>query len=322
MAKELLNVQDLKTYFYTREGVVTAVDCVSFNVEQGEIFGLVGESGCGKSVSALSVMRLVPDPPGKIIGGRILFKGENLLTLPEHRMREIRGAEISMIFQDPTSSLNPIMKVGDQIKEAVVKHQGPDHAKDRVMEALKAVGIPNPQLRSEEYPFQFSGGMRQRIMIAMAISCNPSLLVADEPTTNLDVTIQAQILDLIRTISETRKTSVLLITHNLGLVAWLCRRVAVMYAGNIVERADTHTFFGNPLHPYTRALLACIPDVSCKSGELTVIKGRVPTLIDSPPGCRFYERCESRKQVCSREKPELVEVTPGHFVSCHLVRKH
>ncbi|GAG87424.1 unnamed protein product, partial [marine sediment metagenome] len=255
------SVRGLKTYFYTREGTVKAIDDISFDIKRGEIFGLVGESGCGKTVTSLSIIRLVPDPPGKIIDGDILFEGENLLIKNKHDMRDIRGGKISMIFQDPSSSLNPILTIGDQVMESIQKHQGLNkkQAEEKAIEILDSVGISNASLRLREYPFQFSGGMRQRIMISIAISCNPSLLIADEPTTNLDVTIQAQILSLIKKLSESKGISVLLIAHNLGIIAWLCDRVAVMYSGKIVECADTVTIFSDPKHPYTIALLECVP---------------------------------------------------------------
>lgn len=320
LAGELLSIHNLKTYFYTRQGIVKAIDGVSFDIRKGEIFGLVGESGCGKSVTALSIMRLVPDPPGKIVHGDILFEGKSLLNRDENEMRKVRGGKVSMIFQDPTASLNPVMKVGDQIVESLREHQELDRsrAKARAIEIMESVGIPNPSLRFLDYPFQFSGGMRQRIMIAIAISCSPSLLIADEATTNLDVTVQAQTLDLIKNISESIDISVLLITHNLGLVAWLCDRVAVMYSGKITESADTQTLFMNPRHPYTKALLECIPGLTDKERQLRVISGRVPNLIQVPPGCRFHPRCPFSMEICSKEEPQTIQVTPEHWVGCHL----
>lgn len=323
MREELLSVRGLKTFFYTRKGTVKAVDGLSYDIKRGEIFGLVGESGCGKSVSALSVMRLVPDPPGKIVGGDVLFEGESLLAKSNDEMTNIRGSKISMIFQDPTSSLNPIMRIGEQIMETIQKNQRlkKAKAKEKAIEILKSVGIPSPLLRFQEYPFQYSGGMRQRIMISIAIACNPSLLIADEPTTNLDVTIQAQILDLIKNISKSNNMSVLLITHNLGIIAWLCDKVAVMYAGEIVECADTETIFLDPRHPYTRALLECVPKFDQKQKQLMSIKGRVPNLISLPSGCKFHPRCSYAIKICSKEKPQTVEIYPGHSVSCHLLDK-
>lgn len=324
MKEELLNVRGLKTYFYTRKGTVKAVDGVSFNVKRGEIFGLVGESGCGKSVTALSIMRLVPDPPGKIVDGDVLFEGKNLLTKSEEEMRKIRGSGIAMIFQDPTSSLNPVMRIGDQIIESIQEHQvlNKSEAKEKVIGLMKSVGIPNPSLRYKEYPFEFSGGMRQRAMIAIAISCNTSLLIADEPTTNLDVTLQAQILDLIKNTSKFGDISILFITHNLGLIAWLCDRVAVMYSGKIVECADTETLFADPRHPYTKALLKCVPkSTGRKQKRLSIIRGRVPNLINVPSGCRFHPRCPYMIEKCSTEEPQTVEIAPGHSVRCHLPNK-
>jgi len=321
MTEELLNVRGLKTYFYTRQGVVKAVDGVTFSVRKGETFGLVGESGCGKSVTALSIMRLISDPPGKTVGGEVLLEGEDVLRKTTEETRKMRGRKMSMIFQDPTSSLNPIMKIGDQILETILEHQDLDKrdAKEKAIAIMQSVGIPNPSLRYEEYPFQFSGGMRQRAMIAIATSCNPSLLIADEPTTNLDVTVQAQTLELIKSISEKEGIAVLLITHNLGLVAWLCDRVAVMYSGRIVEQADTGAIFDKARHPYTRALLECIPRISERDDKrLRVIKGRVPNLISVPPGCSFHPRCPYSIDMCSDREPELVEVEKDHWVSCFL----
>jgi peptide/nickel transport system ATP-binding protein len=324
MKEELLNVRGLKTYFYTRKGTVKAVDGVSFNIKRGEIFGLVGESGCGKSVTALSIMRLVPDPPGKIVDGDVLFEGKNLLTKSEEEMRKIRGSGIAMIFQDPTSSLNPVMRIGDQIIESIQEHQvlNKSEAKEKVIRLMKSVGIPNPSLRYKEYPFEFSGGMRQRAMIAIAISCNASLLIADEPTTNLDVTLQAQILNLIKNTSKFSDISILFITHNLGLIAWLCDRVAVMYSGKIVECTDTETLFVDPRHPYTKALLKCVPkSTGRKQKRLSIIRGRVPNLINVPSGCRFHPRCPYMIEKCSTEEPQTVEIALGHSVRCHLPNK-
>lgn len=324
MGETLLSVRGLKTYFYTREGTVKAIDDVSFDIKRGEIFGLVGESGCGKTVTSLSIMRLVPDPPGQIVDGDVLFEGEDLLAKSKQDMRDIRGGKIAMIFQDPSSSLNPVLTIGDQVMESIQKHQGfnKKQAEEKTIEILDLVGISNASLRLKEYPFQFSGGMRQRIMISIAISCNPSLLIADEPTTNLDVTIQAQILSLIKKISESKGISVLLITHNLGIIAWLCDRVAVMYSGKIVECADTITIFSDPKHPYTIALLGCIPKLDQNEKELRVIKGRVPNLIELPSGCRFHPRCPEAMNICSKEEPQTVEITTGHSISCHLYNQN
>jgi oligopeptide/dipeptide ABC transporter ATP-binding protein len=324
MTEELLSVKELRTCFYTRQGTVKAVDGVTFDLRKGEIFGLVGESGCGKSVTALSIMRLVSDPPGRISGGKILLEGQDILAKSREDMRRIRGERMSMIFQDPTSSLNPIMKIGDQIVETILEHKevSKSEAKKKAIGIMHSVGIPNASLRFHEYPFEFSGGMRQRAMIAIAISCSPSLLIADEPTTNLDVTVQAQTLELIKGISEKEGISVLLITHNLGLVAWLCGRIAVMYAGKIVERASTHVIFKNALHPYTRALLECIPRISGQGDRrLKVIKGRVPNLVNMPSGCRFQPRCPYAIDRCLKEEPDLVEIEKDHWVSCFLSKE-
>jgi len=315
-----LEVQNLRTYFFTEEGVVRAVDGVSLDLRRGETLGLVGESGCGKSVTSLSIMRLIPDPPGKIVGGKIIYKGENLLEKDEEYMRHIRGNEIAMIFQDPMTSLNPVFRVGDQIAEAIQLHQGVGRkeALRRAVEMMKLVRIPLAEQRAREYPHQFSGGMRQRIMIAMALSCNPEILIADEPSTALDVTIQAQILEIMKTLQRERGMSILLITHDLGVIAEMSDRVAVMYAGVIVEYADVKSLFKQPLHPYTRGLLTSIPSLATRSKRLNVIEGTVPSLIDPPPGCRFHPRCPRAMPICSREKPELKEVGENHSVACFL----
>ncbi|RLG73181.1 MAG: ABC transporter ATP-binding protein [Methanobacteriota archaeon] len=320
MSEPILEVQNLRTYFFTEEGVVRAVDGVSLDLRRGETLGLVGESGCGKSVTSLSIMRLIPDPPGKIVGGKIIYKGENLLEKDEEYMRHIRGNEIAMIFQDPMTSLNPVFRVGDQIAEAIQLHQGVGRkeALRRAVEMMKLVRIPLAEQRAREYPHQFSGGMRQRIMIAMALSCNPEILIADEPSTALDVTIQAQILEIMKTLQRERGMSILLITHDLGVIAEMSDRVAVMYAGVIVEYADVKSLFKQPLHPYTRGLLTSIPSLATRSKRLNVIEGTVPSLIDPPPGCRFHPRCPRAMPICSREKPELKEVGENHSVACFL----
>ncbi len=319
----LLDIQNLKTHFHTRHGEVKAVDGVSFSVNRGEIVGLVGESGSGKSVTALSVMRLVA-PPGKIDSGRVLFDGVNLLDLPKKEMAALRGDRISMIFQQPTSSLNPVFKVGYQISEVLEIHRNMQrkakHA--RVIEMLQKVGIPDPERRAKAYPHEISGGMAQRIMIAMALACSPELLIADEPTTALDVTIQAQILGLMRGLQREFGTAIVLITHDLGVVAEMCDRVAVMYAGEIVEEADVHTLFRDPKHPYTRGLIGSVPVLGEEKEELAVIPGNVPNLISMPPACRFAPRCATRVandlEISLRIKPELKEVEPGHSVRCWL----
>ncbi len=314
----LLEIQDLKTYFHTDDGVVRSVDGVSLKIEEGTTLGLVGESGCGKSVTSLSILRLIASPPGKIEGGRILFKGKNLVTLPEAEMRSIRGNEISMIFQEPMTSLNPVCTVGDQIGEAIRLHQkvGKKEARERTIEMLKLVGIPAPEQRVDEYPHQLSGGMRQRVMIAMALSCHPALLIADEPTTALDVTIQAQILDLLARLQRELKMAVLIITHDLGVVAEVAKEVAVMYAGQIQEHCDVKEAFYNPLHPYTLGLLTSIPRLDDKRERLHVIPGNVPNPAYFPSGCRFHPRCPFATDRCKVEIPPLVDHLPGHQVRC------
>jgi len=320
MAKPLLEVRGLKTYFFTDEGVVKAVDGVDFDVREGEIFGLVGESGCGKSVTALSILRVVPSPPGRIVDGRVMFEGKDLMKISEGEMRRVRGAKISMIFQDPHSSLNPVFRIGDQIAEAIQLHQRIDKKEvpSKAAEALDLVRIPDPEDRMYQYPHQFSGGMKQRAMMAMMLACNPALLIADEPTTAVDVTIQIQILELLRELRRKQGASIMIITHNLGVIAEICDRVAVMYAGNIVEQADVVSLFEKPKHPYTLALLGTFPGAEKKRGELTVIPGFVPSLVDPPSGCRFHPRCSHAKPICTKEMPPVVEVSVGHTVRCHL----
>ena len=314
----LLLVRDLRTYFYTEEGVGRAVDGVSFELDRGQTLGLVGESGCGKSVSALSVMRLVPEPPGKIESGQILLKGQNLLELGEDDMCAIRGDDVAMIFQEPMTSLNPVLTCGYQIVEAVLLHQkvSKQEARNRAIEMLKMVGIPAPEQRIDEYPHQLSGGMRQRIMIAMALSCNPDLLIADEPTTALDVTIQAQILDLLERLQEDLSMAILLITHDLGVIAEAADRIAVMYAGKIVEYATTEKLFENPGHPYAKGLLQSIPRLDQRRDRLEIIPGMVPDARYFPRGCRFSPRCPLADDHCREEEPRLSELEEGHWVSC------
>ncbi len=315
----LLELRDLVTYFYTDEGVAKAVDGVSYTVRSGETLGVVGESGCGKSVSALSVMRLIPDPPGRIVKGSILFEGKDLVKLPDEEMRKIRGNRIGMIFQEPMTSLNPVFTVGDQIIEAVVLHRGLSYAEAREhsIGMLRKVGIPSPESRVDDYPHQMSGGMRQRVMIAMALSCDPQLLIADEPTTALDVTIQAQILELIRKLQDELGMSILLITHDLGVVAQNAQHVAVMYAGKVVEYSNTMEVFKNPRHPYTVGLFRSIPKLGVKMAKLDTIPGTVPSALEFPAGCRFHNRCPFATERCSSEEPPLVEIAPGHTVACH-----
>ncbi len=316
----LIEVRDLKTYFYTEEGVGTAVDGVSWSLPRGKTLALVGESGCGKSVTALSIMRLVPDPPGRIVGGEIRFQGEDLTRASEKRMRQIRGNRIAMIFQEPMTSLNPVYTIGNQIVEAIALHQNlyGRAAWDLAVETLRQVGIPAPEQRVREYPHQMSGGMRQRVMIAMALSCNPVLLIADEPTTALDVTIQAQILDLLRKLQAERGMSILLITHDLGVVAEMADEVCVMYASRVVERAPADELFAHPLHPYTQGLFRSIPRVGESKTRLEVIPGNVPNPVHFPSGCHFHPRCSlcDGYARCSSEHPGLAELRPNHWVAC------
>jgi len=321
--KPLLEVKGLKTYFYTEDGIVRAVDGVNFEVYPGEVLGIVGESGCGKSVTSLSIMRLI-SKPGKIDNGEILLDGENLLNLTEEQMTKVRGNRISMIFQQPQTALNPVFKVGDQLAEVLNVHQdlGKEAGQKRAVELLKMVGVPDPARRVEAYPHELSGGMAQRVMIAMALACIPELLIADEPTTALDVTIQAQILDLMRQMRKDMGTSVILITHDLGVVAEMAERVAVMYAGEIVEQTDVNSLFDEPLHPYTQGLIGSIPILGEIKEKLDVIPGSVPNLVNLPPGCRFAPRCQARVKyalnICTETKPELEEIKTDHSVRCWL----
>jgi len=319
--KELLKVNNLKTYFFTHEGIVKAVDAVSFSINQGETLGIVGESGSGKSVTALSIMRLIPQPPGKIVSGEITFEGKNLRTLTEREMRKIRGRKISMIFQEPMTSLDPVFTIGHEIVETILLHQKltKKEAYQKAVQMLEVVGIPDAKKRMKNYPHELSGGMRQRVMIAMALSCNPALLIADEPTTALDVTIQAQILRLMNELKKEFSTSVLMITHDLGVISEMCDYVAVMYAGHIVEYTDIYTIFEKPLHPYTKGLNRSIPRMDKETKNLDTIKGVVPNLLHLPPGCPFAPRCEYANERCLKEIPELIEVEPRHLVKCHLV---
>ena len=319
----LLEVKNLKTYFFTEDGVVKAVDGVDFVVYPGEVLGLVGESGCGKSVSSFSIMRLV-GPPGKVVDGEIIFEGNDLLKLPLAEMTKIRGNRISMIFQQPQSSLNPVFRAGEQVGEVFQIHEGvkKDEAWQQAVEWLKLVGIPDAPKKAYAYPHEMSGGQAQRVMIAMALALKPRLLIADEPTTALDVTIQAQILDLIRELREKMGTAVILITHDLGVIAEMADRVAVMYAGRIVEQTDVDALFEKPLHPYTQGLIASIPVLGKVTEKLDVIPGNVPNLVNLPPGCRFASRCRARENhcltICNQVEPDLVEVLPGHHVRCWL----
>jgi len=325
--KPLLEVKNLKTYFFTEDGVVKAVDGVDFYVKQGEVLGLVGESGCGKSVTSLSIMRLV-GVPGKVVEGDVFFGGSDLLKLPESQMVQVRGNRISMIFQQPQSSLNPVFTVGNQVAEVLQIHQGLDKeaAWKRAVELLGMVGIPDAVNKAKAFPHEMSGGQAQRVMIAMALAMAPELLIADEPTTALDVTIQAQILDLMREMRERLGTAVILITHDLGIIAEMADRVAVMYAGRIVEQADVNGLFESPLHPYTQGLIGSIPVLGRVADVLDVIPGSVPNLINLPAGCRFAPRCRLREQyqlsVCTELEPDLVEVKSGHDVRCWLYTSH
>lgn len=317
-----MEVRDLKTHFFTEDGVVPAVDGISYVLAQGETLGLVGESGCGKSVSALSVMRLIT-PPGKIIKGEILLDGLNLLDVPELEMRQVRGNRISMIFQEPMTSLNPVFTIGNQIMEAIRAHQkiSRHEARDRTIEMLRRVKIPAAETRIDEFPHQMSGGMRQRVMIAMALACSPEVLIADEPTTALDVTIQAQIMDLLAELQSDSKMSILLITHNLSLVAEVAHHVAVMYASKVVEYTSTRELFVAPLHPYTHGLLTSVPILGMpKDRELNVIPGQVPNPLHFPSGCKFHPRCPLAEERCRKEEPLLEEVQPGHWAACHLIK--
>ncbi len=323
----ILDIRDLKTFFYTYDGVARAVDGVSYCLNRGEALGIVGESGCGKSVSALSVLRLIPDPPGRIIGGQIFFKHTNLLELPEDRMREIRGNSISMIFQEPMTSLNPVFTVGNQIAEAFRLHQGltRQQAFEKSIDALRLVNIPSPEKCIRQYPHELSGGMRQRAMIAMALACDPEILIADEPTTALDVTIQAQIIDLMLKLKEELGMAIILITHDLGIIAETVKRVIVMYAGIIVEQAPTRAIFKSPRHPYTRGLLQSMPRLGdkVKRGRIRLeeIEGVVPSLYDVPQGCRFSTRCRYVMEICRQKEPKLEPVAEEHDCRCWLTHQ-
>jgi oligopeptide/dipeptide ABC transporter ATP-binding protein len=328
MAK-LLEVKNLKTYFYTDDGIAKAVDDVDYDLDKGETLGLVGESGCGKSVSALSIMQLIPDPPGKIVGGQILFKGQDIVQLGEKEMQDIRGNDIAMIFQEPMTSLNPVFRCGDQIDEAVMLHQNvsKEEAQKRSIEMLHLVGIPAPEQRYKEYPHQLSGGLRQRVMIAMALSCNPEILIADEPTTALDVTVQAQILELIKKLQNELGMAVIMITHDLGVIAEVSNRVAVMYAGKIAEYSNSDEIFYNPKHPYTLGLLSSIPNLNKGKDRLATIEGAVPAATNYPAGCHFCTRCKYVDSVvytpgskCWNIEPPLKQVDGAkdmHTVACH-----
>jgi len=370
LPEAILKIRGLKTYFYTYAGIVRALEGIDLDIYKGETIGLVGETGCGKSVTSLSIMRLVPDPPGRIVGGEIIFKGEDLLKKSEDEMQSIRGSQITMVFQDPMTFVNPVLTVGDQVSEVITLHQdlareavetkideiqdkivqidpsSPDRqrlmervkeleamrehppkasrgeikkaALHRTIDVLKLVQLPDPEKVVKQYPHELSGGMRQRVIIAMALSCNPDLLIADEPTTSLDVTIQAQILALLSELKKKIGASILIITHDMGIVAETCDRVGVMYAGNIVEISETKALFKKPLHPYTQGLLRAIPKLHEDIKNLEIIPGSVPNLIHPPSGCRFHPRCPFRMDICDKEFPPLLEVDPGHSVACYL----
>jgi oligopeptide transport system ATP-binding protein len=329
MNEVLLRVKDLKTYFYTQDGVVKAVDGISFKLARGETLGIVGESGSGKSVTALSILKLIPDPPGKIVSGEIYLDGMDIVALKEKEMQQVRGNEIAMIFQDPMTSLNPVFTIGNQIMETIMLHQRLNKkvAREKTVELLRSVGIPNPEQRIDGYPHQFSGGMRQRAMIAMALSCNPKILIADEPTTALDVTIQAQILQLMNEIKERTNSSIIIITHDLGVIAEMADNIIIMYGGMVVEYSDVNTIFYNSHHPYTWGLLRSIPRLDeVKRERLIPIPGIPPSLIHVPPGCPFSPRCRYAKDVCFKVTPELKNIGRFHKVACYLdadeVEKH
>ncbi|MBP1933915.1 ABC transporter ATP-binding protein [Ammoniphilus resinae] len=320
MTDKLLEVKGLRIHFLTEQGEIPAVDEVDLEIKKGEILGIVGESGCGKSVTSLSIMKLVPSPPGKIVEGAILFKGEDLISASEKRLRQIRGKEIAMIFQEPMTSLNPVYTIGNQIRETVKLHHrySKKKANQHAIDMLKKVGIPRPEQIIHEYPHQLSGGMRQRVMIAMAMSCDPELLIADEPTTALDVTIQAQILDLMRELNQSQGTAIMLITHDLGVVAELCDRVIVMYAGKVVEQGGVRAILKNPQHPYTKGLIQSIPHWNNQRERLYSIPGNVPTPGEWGNGCRFAPRCELAMNKCLKQMPELTEVELAHHSRCWL----
>lgn len=322
--EKLLEIKNLRTYFYTEDGVIPAVDGVDLYIKPGETLGVVGESGCGKSVTSISILRLIPSPPGKILeGSEILFDGKSLLELSEREMRKIRGNEISMIFQEPMTSLNPVFKIGDQISETLMLHQKMNKVQARIksIDMLKLVGIPRPEKVVDDFPHSLSGGMRQRAMIAMALACNPKLLIADEPTTALDVTIQAQILDLMNKLKSEINASVMLITHNLGVVAETCQRVVVMYAGKVVEEGDVYSIFEDPKHPYTVGLLKSIPSTEVEQGKLESIPGVVPNPLNMPKGCRFEPRCSKAMEICKEKQPEVTVLGEERMVSCFLYNR-
>lgn len=321
MVKEaILQIQNLKTYFFTRNGVVKAVDDVSMDLRKGECLCVVGESGCGKSATAMSILRLVDSPPGKIVGGQIFFHNHDLLADSDNNLRQIRGNKIAMIFQDPQTALNPVFTIGDQIEEQIMLHLklGRKAARERAILLMEQVGIPSAGERMKEYPHQFSGGMKQRVMIAAALSCNPEILIADEPTTALDTTIKVQILEIFRELRQKRNMSIIFITHDLGTVAEIADRIIVMYGGKIAERGSVFDIFDQPKHPYTLGLINCLPDIALRRERLTPIPGSISSLIDPPEGCIFFPRCERRMPVCEKHDPNEVQISGEHFVACHL----
>ena len=320
MSNKILEIGNLKTYFFTVRGAVKAVDDISFGLRGGENLCLVGESGCGKTATALSILRLIDSPPGRIVAGKILYHGEDLLKCSDEKMRQIRGNRIAMIFQDPQSSLNPVLTVGDQIMEQIKLHLRLNHksAIERTVQLMEQAGIPQASERMKDYPHQFSGGMKQRVMIAAALSCDPEILIADEPTTALDTTIKAQILDIFRDLKQKRNMSILFITHDMGTVAGIADRIVVMYGGRVAEVGNVLDIFDQPKHPYTIGLLNCLPDISTRKDRLTPIPGMIPSLIDPPEGCNFSPRCQWRMPVCDQKRPEHFVISEGHLAACYL----
>ncbi|WP_042479289.1 ABC transporter ATP-binding protein [Bacillus ndiopicus] len=317
--QKVLEVKNLKTHFFTKEGVSKAVDGVSFYLNKGETIGVVGESGCGKSMTSLSILNLIPSPPGKIVEGEILLHGKNIVGLPQEELRQIRGKKISMIFQEPMTSLNPVITVGEQIAETIRLHEKlpRKQAWDKAVEMLRIVGIPSPEKRAKQEPYQLSGGMRQRVMIAMALACSPDVLIADEPTTALDVTIQAQILEILKDLQQKMGMSIIFITHDLGVVSEMCDKVAVMYAGQVIEEGATEELFEQPLHPYTRGLIDSLPKLYEEQDELQTIEGSVPSPYKYPVGCRYADRCPFARDLCREAQPELIEMAKGRKVRCY-----
>lgn len=322
MSETILKVEDLKIHFHTQDGLAKAVDGISYEVKKGQTLGIVGESGCGKSITSLAILQLVPSPPGIIAGGRILFKGQDLLHFNDRAIRDIRGNKISMIFQEPMTALNPILSVGEQITEVIMRHlkKSKEEAYARALQLLEEVGIPSPEARIEEYPHQLSGGMKQRVMIAMALACEPDILIADEPTTALDVTVQAQILELLKRMQKEHGMAIILITHDLGVIAEMADDVVVMYAGKVVETSDVKSLYDKRLHPYTQGLFKAIPNILDQKQRLEIIEGVVPNPLEFPQGCRFSTRCKKVEEQCYDVDPELLNIEGEHKVACHLVK--